>query len=152
MKAASPLGLCLLLSLGWLSSTALAATTTSTASPELGEINAFTLPRILQAHRRLNGSRTFHRERVAAPSNDLAALEVLLDTSAPISEVDPQFLSVTIDTAQIKDNWSLITFEAPRIINMARALYPCMLRVGGTSEDDLIFSNTTDHQLLSGIT
>jgi heparanase 1 len=142
--------LLLILSLGWLPSTALSATTTSTASLELGEVNAFILPRILQAHRRLNGSRTFHRERVAAPSNDLAALEVLLDTSAPISEVDPQFLSVTIDAGQIRSNWSGIALRARRIINMAFALYPCMLRVGGTSADFMIFNRTTEHQLHSG--
>ena len=141
----------LILSLGWLPSTVVSATTTPMASPELGEINAFILPRILQAHRRLNGSRTIHHGRVAAPSNVLAALEVLLDTSAPISEVDPQFLSVTIDAGQIRSNWSGIALRARRIVNMAFALYPCMLRVGGTSADFIIFNRTTEHQLHSGI-
>ena len=144
--------LLLILSLGWLPNTVVSATTTSMASPALGKISAFILPRILQAHTRLNGSRTFHRERVAAPSNDLATLELLLDTSAPISEVDPQFLSVTIDAGQIRYNWSVIAFRAPRIVNMARTLYPCMLRVGGTGADFMIFNRTTehDHQLHSG--
>ena len=74
----------------------------------------------------------------------LALDQIQLDVSAPISEVDPQFLSVTIDAADISRNWSGITFTAQRIINMARGLVPAMLRVGGTSGDFLIFNTTSD--------
>ena len=70
--------------------------------------------------------------------------QILLDAWAPISEVDPQFLSVTIDAGDISRNWSGITFTAQRIINMARGLVPAMLRVGGTSGDYLIFNSTSD--------
>ena len=72
--------------------------------------------------------------------------EIQLDVSAPISEVDPQFLSVTIDAGDISRNWSGITFTAQRIINMARGLVPAMLRVGGTSGDFLIFNTTSDEK------
>jgi heparanase 1 len=68
----------------------------------------------------------------------------VLNVSAPISEVDPQFLSVTIDAGDISRNWSGITFTAQRIINMARGLTPVMLRVGGTSGDFLIFNSSTE--------
>ena len=74
----------------------------------------------------------------------LAHDQILLDAWAPISEVDPQFLSVTIDAGDISRNWSGITFTAQRIINMARGLVPAMLRVGGTSGDYLIFNSTAD--------
>ena len=74
----------------------------------------------------------------------LALDEIQLDVSAPISEVDPQFLSVTIDAGDISRNWSGITFTAQRIINMARGLVPAMLRVGGTDEDFLIFNSSVN--------
>ncbi|CAI8023721.1 Heparanase [Geodia barretti] len=70
--------------------------------------------------------------------------QIVLNVSAPISEVDPQFLSVTIDAGDISRNWSGITFTAQRIINMARGLTPAMLRVGGTSGDFLIFNSSTE--------
>ena len=53
--------------------------------------------------------------------------------------VDKDFLSVTIDAGSINRNWSDINFTSTKVINMAKALNPAMLRVGGTSEDFLIF-------------
>ena len=60
--------------------------------------------------------------------------------------VDPQFLSVAISVGNIRYNWTTINFTAPRILNMARALNPAMLRVGGTSGDYLSFNATTTEQ------
>ena len=74
----------------------------------------------------------------------LALDQIQLDVVAPISKVDPQFLSVTIDSGDISRNWSGITFTAQRIINMARGLAPAMLRVGGTSGDFIIFNSSTE--------
>ena len=59
-------------------------------------------------------------------------------------QVSDQFLSVTIDAGNIKSNWDTINFTATRIINMAKALAPAMLRVGGTEGDFLLFEETTD--------
>ena len=70
-------------------------------------------------------------------------IKISLDTSAPIGEVDPQFLSVKIDAGDVSRNWSGINFTAPRIVNMARSLNPAMLLVGGTSGDYLLFDQTT---------
>ena len=61
-----------------------------------------------------------------------------------VYEVSDQFLSVTIDAGNIKSNWNTINFTATRIINMAKALAPAMLRVGGTEGDFLLFEETTD--------
>ena len=69
-----------------------------------------------------------------------ASLQISLETARPISIVDPQFLSVTIDAGDIGRDWAGITFTAQRIVNMARALLPAMLRVGGTSEDYIVFN------------
>ena len=77
--------------------------------------------------------------------------KISLDTSAPIGEVDPQFLSVTIDAGDISRNWSGINFTAPRIVNMASALNPAMLRVGGTSGDYLLFNQTTADLSSNGV-
>ena len=77
--------------------------------------------------------------------------KISLDTFAPIGEMDPQFLSVTIDAGDVSRNWSGINFTALRIINMARALNPAMLRVGGTSGDYLLFNQTTADLSLNGV-
>ena len=57
------------------------------------------------------------------------------------NEVSDQFLSVTIDAGEIRSNWKILNFTSPRVINMAKALYPAMLRVGGTAGDFIIFEN-----------
>ena len=68
---------------------------------------------------------------------------IMVNLTGYVYEVSDQFLSVTIDAGNIHDNWDVINFTAPRIINMAKALAPAMLRVGGTSGDFIIFEETT---------
>ena len=89
------------------------------------------------ATRQLQGRSAEHRK--------VSQYQIALEVSAPVSEVDPQFLSVTIDAGDVSRNWSGITFTAQRIINMARGLTPAMLRVGGTSGDFLIFNSSSAH-------
>ena len=64
---------------------------------------------------------------------------IMVNLTGYMYEVSDQFLSVTIDAGNINNNWDVINFTAPRIINMAKALAPAMLRVGGTYQDFLIF-------------
>ena len=68
---------------------------------------------------------------------------IMVNLTGYVYEVSDQFLSVTIDAGNIKGNWEVINFTAPRIINMAKALAPAMLRVGGTYQDFLIFVEET---------
>ena len=68
---------------------------------------------------------------------------ITVNLTSYVHDVSGQFLSVTIGAEAIKHNWRRINFTAPRVVNMARALGPAMLRVGGTSEDALIFEGTT---------
>ena len=68
---------------------------------------------------------------------------IMVNLTGYVYEVSDQFLSVTIDAGNIKYNWEVINFTAPRVINMAKALAPAMLRVGGTSGDFIIFEETT---------
>ena len=95
-----------------------------------------TLPHVREARRILE-----LKHPKSATDSDVE--QILLETTAPFSIVDPQFLSVTIDAGDIGRNWSGITFTAQRIINMARALVPAMLRVGGTAEDFVYFNTST---------
>ena len=68
---------------------------------------------------------------------------ITVNLTSYMYEVSDRFLSVTIGAEAIKHNWRRIDFTAPRVINMAKGLAPAMLRVGGTSEDALIFEETT---------
>ena len=85
-----------------------------------------------------------HRELTSEP------VDLFLDMEGVLYEVDPEFLSVTIDASQIRENWKAINFTAPRVINMAKGLNPAMLRVGGTSADFLLFDETTSAPISDG--
>ncbi len=65
-----------------------------------------------------------------------------INLTASLFEVSDQFLSVTIDAGAIRKNWDIINFTLPRVINLAKGLSPAMLRVGGTSEDFLLFQSS----------
>ena len=113
---------------------------TSSAASARGQPHAILPTRALEAQTRIEALLS----RRQSKSNGLAQDQIFLDISAPVSEVDPQFLSVTIDAGEISSNWSGIDFTAQRIINMASGLSPAMLRVGGTSGDFLIFNSSSD--------
>lgn len=58
--------------------------------------------------------------------------------------VSNQFLSVTLDASYLSTNWSVVhQFRVPRLLTLARALVPAMLRVGGTGADYLLYNSTT---------
>ena len=71
---------------------------------------------------------------------------VSVDLGSAAFNVSPQYLSVTIDAGQISYDWRIINFTSPRVINMARALSPALLRIGGTSQDFVIFSEDSLHK------
>ena len=101
-----------------------------------GEVNALS-PHRTAAAQRLSSKPCEPTQPSSTPT------KIFLDIFVPLSEVDRQFLSVTIDAGDISSNWSGINFTAPRIVNMAKALNPAVLRVGGTSGDYLLFNQTT---------
>ena len=71
---------------------------------------------------------------------------IMLHLDAYTNEVSEQYLSVAIDAGDIRRNWKGINFTAAQVINLAKALYPAMLRVGGTSEDFIIFDDDSELQ------
>ena len=64
---------------------------------------------------------------------------ILVNLTKAVTKVSDQYLSVTIDACAIWENWTIINFTSPSVINMAKGLYPAMLRLGGTPEDFVIF-------------
>ena len=73
------------------------------------------------------------------------ALNVNLDKV--LFTVNRQFLSVCIDASDLTHpQWTPAAFPA-RAINMAKALSPAMLRVGGTSGDHLVFNKRLNTSL-----
>lgn len=77
--------------------------------------------------------------------------EVSVDLDAPIWIVSDQFLSITIDSYAIQSNWYGIDLKSPQLLSLAKALAPAMLRIGGTAQDFILFSenNTDTKQSLS---
>ena len=60
--------------------------------------------------------------------------------------VDEDFLSVTICSYSISSNWSDIDFTSTKVLNMAKALVPASLRIGGTGEDYLKYDPNKQEQ------
>ena len=69
-----------------------------------------------------------------------------VDLKNTIHNVSEQFLSVTIDSSAIMYNWYNLDFKSERMINLGKALAPAMLRIGGTNEDFLLFSENGHEQ------
>ena len=76
----------------------------------------------------------------ASHSNSINSVDVRVDLSRVNRTVHSDFLSVTIDASLIRSNWHGVDLKLPRLINMAKALAPCTLRVGGTSGDFILYS------------
>jgi heparanase 1 len=96
-----------------------------------------------------------------APAKPAAAavpahVALTVDLARPAAEVEDRFLSVAIDTAQVVggefwappgsgEGWlqthsvRRYDFERPRLRNLARALGPAYLRVGGTAADWTVY-------------
>ena len=137
MKALHLSGVLLItLMLEWIPTSVFSAVKKSSSEPK-AETNAFIFPKISKARQRLaeqfsgrNSSRNLSQE-----------LFIAIDMKNCIAETDPQFLSVTIGVHGISRDWRRINFTASRVQNMAAALNPAMLRLGGTEEDYLLFDN-----------
>ena len=56
--------------------------------------------------------------------------------------ISNQFLSVTIDSDAILQNWYDLDLKSQQLINLGKALAPAMLRIGGTYQDFLIFNDS----------
>ena len=137
-----PLFCCLLLLVGGLHTAVSIAT--SFKSEIYGD-NAIRVRHVARVHKELVRS---YSQRMKATSEPV---DLFLDMEGMLYEVDPEFLSVTINSGTLRSNWSVaINFTAPRVINMAKGLNPAMLRVGGTSADFLLFSETTGTSTSNG--
>ena len=62
-----------------------------------------------------------------------------IDLSKKVAQVDPKFLSVAIDSHVVAERWKNFDFHSERVLNMAKALSPAYLRLGGTAADLLTF-------------
>lgn len=67
--------------------------------------------------------------------------EVFVNTEQCVHETDEEFLSVALDSGLIRHRWRRFNFSSEKIQNLARGLYPAFLRIGGTDEDFLIFTD-----------
>lgn len=66
-------------------------------------------------------------------------VQVNIDYSQVLAQVDSRFLSVALDSHIVAERWKNFDFKASRVINMAKALSPAYLRLGGTAADLLYF-------------
>lgn len=79
-------------------------------------------------------------DHVSVPANDSNIIKVEVNLDEASSVVSDHFLSITLDSNIIRNNWKNINLMCPRILNLANGLSPATLRVGGTSQDFLTFT------------
>ena len=65
---------------------------------------------------------------------------VKIDTSKIIAQVDERYLSVAL--GMINKNWKQLDLNNQRVINMAKALAPAFVRLGGTGADLATFNDS----------
>jgi heparanase 1 len=108
-----------------------------------------------------------------APAQQLGPVEVTIGTERPLHELDARFVSVALDTSQVlggrfwsraarvdvgrgSDHVQPFDLGRPRLLELARALAPAYLRIGGTEADHVYYSVTgeapaeppPDHELV----
>ena len=62
-----------------------------------------------------------------------------IDVDHRVAEVDDKFLSIAIDSHVMAERWKNFDFASTRVKNMAKALSPAFLRLGGTAADLVTF-------------
>uniref|UniRef100_A0ABM5GKC1 Heparanase n=1 Tax=Pogona vitticeps TaxID=103695 RepID=A0ABM5GKC1_9SAUR len=73
------------------------------------------------------------------PAGDEAAELSIPQSSRPLRQVNPSFLSLTIDANLVTDPRYITFLGSTKLRTLARGLSPGFLRFGGTKEDFLIF-------------
>lgn len=71
---------------------------------------------------------------------------VSIDLNRAVFTVSENFLSVAIDSSIMRHHWHGINFTSEKFFTLAVALSPAYLRIGGTSEDFLIYKGSSGWQ------
>ncbi|XP_058962394.2 heparanase isoform X1 [Pocillopora verrucosa] len=72
---------------------------------------------------------------------------VSINLDRAVFTVNEKFLSVAIDSGILRHHWSpYVNFTSEKLYTLAKGLSPAFLRVGGTSEDFLIYDDSKDFQ------
>ena len=72
---------------------------------------------------------------------------VSINLDRAVFTVNEKFLSVAIDSGILRHHWSpYVNFTSEKLYTLAKGLSPAFLRIGGTSEDFLIYDDSKDFQ------
>ncbi|XP_014782571.1 heparanase isoform X1 [Octopus bimaculoides] len=72
-------------------------------------------------------------------STQSLTIAVLVYPDIVLQNISSRFLSVTIDTDTLKNNWQYLNTSSTKVQTLACGLSPVYLRIGGTLEDFLYF-------------
>jgi len=76
-----------------------------------------------------------------ADTTPASTSKLVIDTKNVSFTTSSKFTSFTLDSMMVRMNWRLpINFTDPAFINLAKQFAPAVLRIGGTSEDNLTYS------------
>lgn len=71
--------------------------------------------------------------------------EVDINAEQTIYTVSDRFLSVSFDNRLLQQHWVHFNFSSSRLFTLGKGLSPAYLRIGGTTEDWLIFQPEQDN-------
>ena len=87
---------------------------------------------------------------ILVPSNVVEMTSIVnIDTSKVLAQVDERYLSVAL--GMINKNWKKLDLNNERVINMAKALSPAFIRLGGTGADLATFNETHESNYIPEI-
>ena len=72
--------------------------------------------------------------------------DVVINTKQCVYETDQKFLSIALDSNLVRYRWESFDFSSGKLQNLAKGLAPAYLRLGGTEEDFLLFSEDNTYR------
>lgn len=85
---------------------------------------------------------SFKAQHILLNRDEYLDQTVSINLNQSIFTVSEKFLSVTLDAGVMRNHWEKVNFTSEKFFTLARGLSPAFLRVGGTSEDFLIYDDS----------
>ncbi|KAK7093468.1 hypothetical protein V1264_007215 [Littorina saxatilis] len=82
------------------------------------------------AHPKENSTKRKHK-------SDDGPVVVKIELGQSLNTISPHFVGVNIDSDTVRYHWQTLDFSSQKLQNLARALSPSYLRMGGTSADGM---------------
>ncbi|KAK7485806.1 hypothetical protein BaRGS_00022987 [Batillaria attramentaria] len=72
---------------------------------------------------------------VGGGASSVSAVQAYVNLTQEVNTIGSHFVGVTLDARLVSENWDTLDFGSQKVLNLAQALAPAYLRLGGTMAD-----------------